>query len=63
MTPQSINIKAVTDGYDATANIETALASNVRFKAARKGNEKKTSLGISFTVTIPLDDGEAEEEG
>ena len=63
MTPQSINIKAVTDGYDAAANIETALASNVRFKAARKGNEKKTSLGISFTVTIPLDDGEAEEEG
>ena len=63
MTPQSINLKAVTDGYDAAANIESALAGNVRFKGARKGNEKKTSLGISFTVTIPLDDAETEEEG
>ena len=63
MTPQSINLKAVTDGYDAAANIETALSSNVRFKGARKGNEKKTSLGISFTVTIPLDNGDDEEEG
>ena len=45
MTPQSINLKAVTDGYDAAANIESALASNVRFKGARKGNEKKTRLG------------------
>ena len=53
MTPQSINLKAVTDGYDAAANIESALTSNVRFKGARKGNEKKTRLGISFTVTIP----------
>jgi len=63
MTPQSINMKATTDGYDAAANIETALASNVRFKGARKGNEKKTSLGISFTVTIPLDNDETEEDG
>jgi Tfp pilus assembly PilM family ATPase len=63
MTPQSINIKAITDGYDAAANIESALASNVRFKGARKGNEKKSALGISFTVTIPLEDDQTEEDG
>ena len=63
MTPQSINLKAVTDGYDAAANIESALGSNVRFKGARKGNEKKTRLGISFTVTIPLEDDDTEDEG
>ena len=45
MTPQSINIKAVTDGYDAAANIETALASNVRFKGARKETKRRPVSG------------------
>ena len=63
LTSQSINLKAMTDGYDAAANIESALAANERFKGARKGNEKKTALGISFTVTIPLGDESTGEEG
>jgi len=63
LTSQSINMKATTDGYDAAANIESSLAANEKFKGARKGNEKKTALGISFTVTIPLGDEESGEEG
>ena len=61
VTSSAINMKATTDGYDAAANIETALAENERFKRARKGDEKKTSLGISFTVTIPLGEEDGEE--
>ena len=63
VTSTSINVKATTDGYDAAANIESSLAANERFKGARKGNEKKTSQGISFTVTIPLGEEDAGEEG
>jgi len=63
LTSQSINMKATTDGYDAAANIESSLAANEKFKGARKGNEKKTALGISFTVTIPLGDEAPGEEG
>jgi Tfp pilus assembly PilM family ATPase len=61
VTAQSINIKATTTGYDGAANIESALAANERFKRARKGNEKKTSLGVSFTLTIPLGPEDGEE--
>jgi len=62
VTAQAINMKATTEDYDAAANIEAALVENIRFKRARKGDEKKTILGISFTVNIPLEE-EAGEEG
>ena len=63
VTKQSINFKAVTDGYDAAANIESSIAANTRFKGARKGDEKKTVLGIFFSVTIPIGSESTEEEG
>ena len=63
VSDKSISLKAETDGYDAAANIEQSLAANERFKRAKKGDEKKTRNGIQFTVSIPLGDDDAGEEG
>jgi general secretion pathway protein L len=61
VTPASVQMQAQTTGYEAAATIEQSLQRNARFKAARKGDEKKVGDGIRFTVTIPLDGSEGEE--
>ena len=63
MSDKSISLKAETDGYDAAANIEQSLSANQRFRRAKKGDEKKTRNGVQFTVSIPLGDEDAGEEG
>ncbi len=64
LSDKSISIKAETTGFEAAAAIETAIKRNERFASAVKGNEKKRGDDLSFTITIPLDDGDDEgEEG
>jgi Tfp pilus assembly PilM family ATPase len=62
ISESSIFIKAKTTGYEAAATIEQAIQSRERFKNATKGDEKKSGSGLSFSITIPLDQGEEEEE-
>ena len=60
----NINIQAETDGYDAAATIEASIQEHVRFKAARKGDEKKVRDNIRFSITIPMEeDSDEVEEG
>jgi len=59
----SVLIKAETTGYDAASAIETALKKNERFKEATRGDERPRSGGLSFSLTIPLETGDEEEEG
>ncbi len=54
----AVSFKAETDSYESAAKIEEALKRDDRFKAARKGDEKKVGEALSFTMTIPL--GETE---
>ncbi len=63
VSDKSISLKAETDGYDAAANIEESLAANEKFRRAKKGDEKKTRNGVQFTVSIPLGEVDAGEEG
>ncbi|MEC8191225.1 MAG: type II secretion system protein GspL [Myxococcota bacterium] len=63
VSDKSISLKAETDGYDAAANIEQSLSANQRFRRAKKGDEKKTRNGVQFTVSIPLGEEDAGEEG
>ena len=60
----TITMKAETDGFETATRIETALQKNERFKAAQKGDEKKSRDGVRFTITIPLGvEGDAGSEG
>jgi Tfp pilus assembly PilM family ATPase len=61
ISESSIYFKAKTTGYEAAATIEQAIQSKERFKDATKGDEKKSGSGLSFSITIPLDQGEEEE--
>jgi Tfp pilus assembly PilM family ATPase len=61
ISESSVYLKAKTTGYEAAATIEQAIQSKERFKNATKGDEKKSGSGLSFSITIPLDQGEEEE--
>jgi general secretion pathway protein L len=64
-TPNSINIQAETDSYDAAATIEKSVTEHERFSGAKKSDEKKVRDGIRFSLTVPLTNGETAdtEEG
>lgn len=61
LAKSTISLKIDTTGFEAAANIETALKRNVRFKTATKSDEKKYKDGVRFSITIPLDSDEAQE--
>lgn len=56
-----VSMKAETTGYEAAASIEAGLRDNTRFKSAKKADEKKLGDGISFSLSIPFEEEEAEE--
>lgn len=59
----SINLKAETDGFQTATEIEQALKKHPRFKQAQKADEKSMRDGIRFSIIIPLEVTEEEEEG
>lgn len=59
----SINLKAETDGFQTATEIEQALKQHPRFKQAQKADEKSMRDGIRFSIIIPLEMEEEEEEG
>ncbi|MFM2248794.1 MAG: hypothetical protein RL071_4869 [Pseudomonadota bacterium] len=61
LAKSTISLKIDTTGFEAAANIETALKRNARFKTATKSDEKKYKDGVRFSITIPLDSDEAQE--
>ena len=58
----SINLKAETDGFQTATEIEQALKQHPRFKQAQKADEKSMRDGIRFSIIIPLEIEEDEEE-
>jgi len=60
---RSINIDAETDTYDSASTIETSLQAHERFNQATKGDDKKVTNGIRFTISVPLDAPTTTEEG
>jgi hypothetical protein len=62
ISESSVFLKAKTTGYEAAATIEQAIQSKERFKNATKGDEKKSGSGLSFSITIPLENGDEEAE-
>ena len=63
ITTASMKFEAMTTGFEAAATIESKLKQHERFAGAKKGKEVKKGDGLEFTVTIPLTDAEASEEG
>ncbi len=63
ITARSLNVEAETDSYDSASTIEAALQASERFKRATKGDDKKVRNGIRFTISVPLNDEDASEEG
>ena len=61
ISESSLFFKAKTTGYEAAAIIEQAIQSKDQFKDATKGDEKKSGSSFTFSITIPLDQGEEEE--
>ena len=59
----SINLKAETDGFQTATEIEQALKQHPRFKQAQKADEKSMRDGIRFSIIIPLEVEEEEDEG
>lgn len=57
----TITMKIDTTGFEAAANIESALQRSPRFKAAKKSDEKKNKDGVRFSITIPMAGEEAQE--
>lgn len=57
----TITMKIDTTGFEAAANIETALQRSPRFQAAKKSDEKKNKDGVRFSITIPMAGEEAQE--
>lgn len=58
----SVVMKAKTTGYEAASTIESAIQSNKRFEEATRGDEKKQRDGLTFSITIPLETSDEEEE-
>ncbi len=54
ITPNSINVEAETDSYDAAATIEKSVVEHRRFQGAKKSDEKKVRDGIRFSLSVPL---------
>lgn len=63
VTDTAVTLKAMTTGFEAATTILSSLQSNPKFKNAQKGDEKKKGETVRFTITIPLDEESAEEEG
>ncbi len=64
VTPNSLNLDAETDSYDAAATIEKSIAAHHRFQQAKKSDEKKVRDGIRFSIQVPLNteiDSDSEE--
>ena len=59
----SVNLKAETDGFQTATEIEQALKQHPRFKQAQKADEKSMRDGIRFSIIIPLEVEDTEEEG
>ncbi len=59
----AVSLRAETDSYESAAKIEEALRREKRFEGARKGEEKKVGDALTFTLTIPLGETEAEPVG
>jgi hypothetical protein len=64
ITENAIVIKAETDGFEDAAEMEAALQRYPKFRGTKKSNEEKgrRNQGIQFTITIPLETEEEEEE-
>ena len=64
ITDNAIIIKAETDGFEDAAEMEASLQRYPKYKGAKKSNEEKgrRNQGIEFTITIPLEQEETEEE-
>ncbi len=54
ISADAVSFKAETDSYESAANIEEALKNSERFTQARKSEEKKSSGGLTFNMSIPL---------
>jgi hypothetical protein len=54
VTPNSLNLDAETDSYDAAATIEKSIIAHHRFQQAKKSDEKKVRDGIRFSIQVPL---------
>lgn len=63
LTDELLTFKAETNSYEAAANIETSLQRFAPFQGARKGDEKKSGANVAFTMNIPLNTGDAAEDG
>jgi hypothetical protein len=63
ITQRSLNLEAETDTYDAASTIESSIKAHDRFKRATKGDDKKVRNGIQFSVSVPLGEETATEEG
>jgi hypothetical protein len=59
----AMSFQAETDGYETAAKIEAALQKSPKFSRATKGEEKKVGEGVSFSVTIPFGEEDAEDGG
>lgn len=60
ISPGIVTMKAETDSYESVSQIEASIQEEPRFKSAKKADEKKVGEAVSFSLTIPLDHGEAE---
>ncbi len=61
---EMIRIQAKTDSFGSVDTIEAAILESPRFKGAQKSNVNKARNGkMSFTVTIPRNASDEEEEG
>ncbi|MBM4367943.1 MAG: rod shape-determining protein [Deltaproteobacteria bacterium] len=63
ISADAVSFKAETDSYESAANIEERLKGTERFAQARKSEEKKSSGGLTFNMSIPLGAVEGEGEG
>ena len=63
ISKNTINVKAETDGFQTATEIEQSLKQRPRFKQAQKADEKSVKNGINFSIVIPLQIEETEEEG
>lgn len=63
ISKNTINVKAETDGFQTATEIEQSLKQRPRFKQAQKADEKSIKNGINFSIVIPLQIEETEEEG